>query len=182
MVMDHYLGYTQQDLIGKFIYEPKTGTLMNRKTKKIITSTKDGRVVVSVRRNGKIVNLSGSRLALMIMDGRALNEDETIKFIDGNSLNIAYHNLSVVSKVSIFNKPQTLVYKALPTETDGVFLMTNGVSIQDYFVVRRGSKQAVYRTKDYEEAMRIRKEWESDNSIHRWDNTYSVSFKKFLIP
>lgn len=179
--MDHYLGYTQQDLINRFIYDPKTGTLMNKKTNKVITSTKDGRIVVSVRRNGKIVNLSGPRLALMIMDGRALNEDETIKFIDGNSLNIAYHNLSVVPRISKLTKPQPLFYKAHPTETDGVFLMTNGVPIQDFFVVRRGSNQAVYRTKDYEEAVMIRKEWESDHSIHRWDNTYSASFKKLLV-
>jgi hypothetical protein len=49
-----------------------------------------------------------------------------------------------------------------------------------FFVVRRGSKQAVYRTYSYDEAVVVANEWLKDKTIHRWDNSYSSSIKATL--
>lgn len=176
----NYLGYTQKDLVDRFIYNPLSGEFSNRKTKKLITSTKDGRVVISVRSGSKILSLSGARIALMIMDNRALTDDETIKFIDGNSLNTCYNNIAVISKIDQVTKEPSFEYKAHPTEVDGVFKLIcskdgRPINHLSYYVVRRGSKQSVYRTKFFDEAKAIKEEWDKDHSIHRWDKTYPKS-------
>ena len=174
---DTYNGFTKEDLIRKFIYDPVGGTFFNRRNSNPLTSTQKGRLVLVVRDGDRIVTLSAAKVALLMVGGITLKKGETVKFIDNDPLNLAYSNIVVVAKETLSGNKDYVAPYSVPTETDGVFqIMPKG-----FFVARRGSKQAVYRTNDYDEAVAIRKEWETDKNIHKWDNSYTKFCKSLLI-
>jgi hypothetical protein len=100
-----------------------------------------------------------------LVDGKLVPEGYVVKFKDTNHYNLAYDNLVVVPAGEA-NKP-TDSSKFVETATKGVFYNQE----TRVFVVRRGAKQAIYRTLDYKVAVAIRKEWELNKSVHRWDNS-----------
>lgn len=160
--MKTYMGFTRNQLVSYFDYEMTHGTF---------TRKRDGKRLIDYRydcRNpdGERVSLYLNRVALIIVDGEFLDGDTIVKFKDGNRYNLSYENLVVVKK-SEDNLP-TDDYKFVETATRGVFYNHT----TKMFVVRRGKKQAIYRTFNYNEAVLVRKEWEKDKTIHRWD--YSV--------
>ena len=168
MVVSKYQGFTRKELDDKFIYDPINGRFWGKKTGKLLDSTKGGRMYLGVRIADEIIGLQPSRVALILANNYFLKDDETIRFADKDHLNLALDNILVVKKkqkaldAKAFDHP-----KAHATDVDGVFkIMPMG-----YFVARRGSDQAVYRSYDFEEVVAIRKEWELDNTIHRWDVT-----------
>lgn len=162
-----YKGFTRDELITRFIYNPVSGEFFSGKRKTLITAMNKGRLVLSVRRGSMVFNLSRAKVALMIMGGRLPEKDEMIKFIDGDCNNTAYSNISIIkSKDNVVHRP-SVVYSTVETSCDGVHqLLPKG-----YYVVRRGNTQAIYRTYDFDEAVAVRKEWEKDKTIHRWDKT-----------
>lgn len=162
-----YQGFTQKDLIKKFIYNPSSGEFTNRKTGQVITTTKGGRLVIGLRQGNKVLTLSPARLAFMIMENRSLSKDEMIKFLDGDPNNTRFNNLSIVLKKCNVKTKDKVDWYTTKTDCDGIILLHPS----KVFVVRRGNKQAVYRTKDYDHALEVYNEWLMDKSIHRWDNT-----------
>lgn len=176
MTIDNYKGLTREALKRRFIYDPLEGTFYNKKSGKPIDSTMGGRLVLPIRVGDKTLSLSPARVAVAIVDNKFLCSDQRIKFLDGDNLNFVYSNLSIIStKDATKDIVHTSVnYKAVDTEVDGVVLLKP----MNYFVVRRGPTQAVYRTYSFEEAVAVRKEWEKDKTLHRWDSTIP---KKFLL-
>ncbi|CAB4124940.1 hypothetical protein UFOVP59_60 [uncultured Caudovirales phage] len=162
-----YQGFTRKDLMKRFDYKPHSGEFLNRKTGQVITTTKGGRLVIGIRVGNSVLTLSPAKLAYMIMDDRVVAKGEMVKFLDGDSSNLKYDNLSIITKVKNIDKPNAIDYWTTPTEKDGVVLLHPSM----VFVVRRGPTQAVYRTFDYDLAVRVREEWEKYPSIHRWDYT-----------
>ena len=174
MAIDKYQGFTRKELDSKFTYDPINGRFWSKKTGKLLDSTKGGRMYLGIRIADEIIGLQPARVALILEKNYFLKDDETIKFADKDNLNLTLDNILVVKKrqkaldAKAFEHP-----KAIQTPVDGVVkLMPMG-----FFVVRRGPEQAVYRTYDFEEAVNVRKEWELDNTIHRWDKTMPLYYQ-----
>lgn len=174
MLVSKYQGFTRKELDDKFTYDPINGRFWSKKTGKLLDSTKGGRMYLGVRIADEIIALQPSRVALILAKNYFLGDDEVIRFADKDHLNLTLDNILVVKKkqkaldAKAFDHP-----KAIPTVVDGVFK----VMPMGYFVARRGPNQAVYRSYDFEEVVNIRKEWEIDNTIHRWDATMPMDFQ-----
>lgn len=172
-----YQGYTRDELKKKFFYDPAYGLFINNKTCKPMNSTKDGRLVIVSRVNGKLMTLSAARVALIIVDDRFLSSDEIIKFKDGDPQNLSYDNILVVRKDESLSEVRPEAPKAVATEEDRIFKITP----KNYFVVRRGPTQAVYSTYSMKEAIEVRDEWLKDNKIHKWDHLYPQNVRDSLV-
>ena len=156
-----YFGFTIEDMESIFDYDPVCGKFMNKRTGNLIYDFK-----FNIRNpENKPVNLMLARVAVWFVDGKLVSEDCVVKFKDTNHYNLAYDNLVVVP-IGEHNKTSDKG-KFIETATKGVFYNQE----TRVFVVRRGAKQAIYRTLDYKVAVAIRKEWELDKSVHRWDNS-----------
>ena len=174
MTVSKYQGFTRKELDDKFTYDPINGRFWSKKTGKLLDSTKGGRMYLGVRIADQIIALQPSRVALILAKNYFVKDDEVVRFVDKDHLNLAIANILVVKKkqkaldAKSFDHP-----KAHATEVNGVVkIMPMG-----YFVARRGPEQAVYCTYDFQEAVVIRKEWELDNTIHRWDSTMPMDFR-----
>lgn len=178
-----YQGFTQRDLTKRFDYNPESGEFTNRKTGQLITTTKGGRLVIGVRTGHIILTLSPAKLAYMIMENRVVGKGEMVRFKDGDPNNLIFSNLSIIKKRDNTSSKETVHYYTTDTPTDGVVEL-HSVHVKDdtrvegnvVFVVRRGTTQAVYRTGDYDLAVKVRKEWEADKNIHRWDMTMTDQY------
>lgn len=158
---DSYQGFTIEDIRSSFDYEPVCGKFINKKTGNLIYDFK-----INIRNPaGKTVTLMLPRVAVWLVDGKLVPEGYVVKFKDTNHYNLSYDNLVVVTAGEA-NKPVG-DSKFVETATQGVFYNQE----TRVFVVRRGAKQAIYRTLDYKVAVAIRKEWELNKSVHRWDNS-----------
>ena len=167
---DTYHGFTIEDIKASFDYNPVCGKFINKRTGNLVYDFK-----INIRNpDGKTVTLMLPRVAVWLVDGRLVAEGYVVKFKDTNHYNLAYDNLVVVPAGEV-NKP-TDNSKFVETATKGVFYNQE----TRVFVVRRGAKQAIYRTLDYKVAVAIRKEWELDKTVHRWDNSLPdwVNFTK----
>ena len=158
---DLYQGFTLEELKALLDYDPDSGRFVVKKTGLVVTDNK-----LKVRNpEKKSVTLMLSRVAVWLVEEVPVEDDFVVKFKDSDPDNLAYDNLVVVAKCDS-NKPLT-DQSNMETATKGVFFLPK----YNYFVVRRGPTQAVYRTFEYKEAIAIRKEWEKDKTIHRWDRT-----------
>ena len=158
---DSYQGFTIEDIRSSFDYEPICGKFINKKTGNLIYDFK-----INIRNpTGKTVTLMLPRVAVWLVDGKLVPEGYVVKFKDTNHYNLSYDNLVVVP-IGEHNKTSDKG-KFVETATQGVFYNQE----TRVFVVRRGAKQAIYRTLDYKVAVAIRKEWELNKSVHRWDNS-----------
>lgn len=168
-----YQGFTFEELDKRFSYDPVEGKFYNKKSGKLVDSMKGGRFYIGVRQGDKVIALQPSRVAYILAENRFLEKGEVITTKDGDWLNLKLDNLVVIRTGEI---PIGMQYVEEPysvaTATKGVFqIMPKG-----FFVARRGPTQAVYRTNSYEEAVKIRKEWEKDKTIHHWDHTTDMSY------
>lgn len=154
-----YQGFTLSDLKSMLDYDPSNGRFTSKKTGLPLVNN-----VYKVRNpQGSPVSVMLARVAVWFVEGIIVDPDSVVKPIDGDIYNLAYDNLVVVAKQDS-NKP-IHSFNAKETATKGVFYLDK----YEYFVVRRGPTQAVYRTHSYKEAVAVRKEWEANPSIHRWD-------------
>lgn len=174
MTTDKYQGFTYKELNDKFSYDPVEGRFYSKKTGKLLDSTKGGKMYLGIRIADKIISLQPAKVAMILVDQYFPKDDERVVFKDNDNLNFAYTNLKIIKKrdSALFAK-NSIKHTAYATAVDGVFK----IEPTGYFVVRRGSDQAVYRSYDFEEAVAIRKEWELDNTIHRWDKTMPLCFQ-----
>ena len=174
MTTEKYQGFTYKELNDKFSYDPVEGRFYSKKTGKLLDSTKGGKMYLGIRIADEIISLQPAKVALILVDQYFPKDDERVVFKDNDNLNFAYTNLKIIKKrdSALFAK-NSVKHTAYATTVDGVFK----IEPTGYFVVRRGSDQAVYRSYDFEEAVAIRKEWELDNTIHRWDKTMPMDFR-----
>jgi hypothetical protein len=173
-MQDKYQGFTYKELNDKFSYDKVEGKFYNKKTGKLLDSTKGGKMYLGIRIADETISLQPARVALILVDQYFPKNDERVVFKDNDSLNFAYTNLKVIKKrdAALFGK-NAIRPKAYDTPVVGVVkIMPMG-----YFVARRGPEQAVYRSYDFEEVVNVRKEWELDNTIHRWDKTMPKCFQ-----
>ena len=158
---ESYLGFTIEDIKSSFDYDPDSGRFTNKRTGSLIYDFK-----INIRNpEGRSVTLMLPRVAVWLVDGKLVAEGYVVKFKDTNHYNLTYDNLVVVPAGEA-NKP-TDNSKFVETATQGIFYNQE----TRVFVVRRGPKQAIYRTFDYKVAVAVRKEWELNKSVHRWDNS-----------
>lgn len=170
---EDYKGFTHKELDSKFSYDPNSGKIYNKKSGKLMDSTRQGSLYIGIRRGTEVITLSSARVALILEKNLFLKQGETIRFKDGDNLNLKIDNILVI-EVGQNNTGKTFVEEpySVATATKGVYqIMPKG-----FFVARRGPTQAIYRTNSYEEAVKIRKEWEKDKTIHRWDATTDMSY------
>jgi hypothetical protein len=174
MTTEKYQGFTYKELDDKFTYDPINGRFWGKKTGKLLDSTKGGRMYLSIRIVDEAISLQPARVAMILVDQYFPKDDERVVFKDNDNLNFAYNNLKVIKKrdAALFGK-NAIKHTAYATAVEGIFK----IEPTGYFVVRRGPEQAVYRTYSFDEAVNIRKEWEIDNTIHRWDSTMPKCFQ-----
>jgi hypothetical protein len=167
-MIEKYQGFTYKELNDKFTYDPVEGRFYSKKTGKLLDSTKGGKMYLGIRVSDEVISLQPAKVALILVDQYFPKDNERVVFRDNDNLNFAYTNLKIIKKrdSALFAK-NSIKHTAYATAVDGVFK----IEPTGYFVARRGSDQAVYRSYDFEEAVRVRKEWELDNTIHRWDST-----------
>lgn len=174
MVVEKYRGFSYRELDKKFSYDPVKGIFHSKKTGKLLDSTKGGKMYLGIRIGDEVFALQPARVAYILSKKYFLKPDEVIKFKDGDCLNHVLSNLLVVKKVEKALSARDIERpKAIPTDTDGI----SRIMPMGYYAVRRGPKQSVYRTDSYDEAVAIRKEWEQDKTIHRWDKTMPIMFR-----
>ena len=174
MTTEKYQGFTYKELNDKFSSDPVEGRFYSKKTGTLLDSTKGGKMYLGIRIADEIISLQPAKVAMILVDQYFPKDDERVVFKDNDNLNFAYTNLKIIKKrdSALFAK-NSVKHTAYATTVDGVFK----IEPTGYFVVRRGSDQAVYRSYDFEEAVAIRKEWELDNTIHRWDKTMPLCFQ-----
>jgi hypothetical protein len=174
MAIEKYQGFTYKELDDKFTYDPVEGKFYSKKTGKLLDSTKGGKMYLGIRIADEVIPLQPAKVAMILVAQYFPKDDERVVFKDNDNLNFAYDNLKIIKKrdSTLFAK-NVVRPKAHNTPVDGVVkIMPMG-----YFVARRGPNQAVYRSYDFEEVVRVRKEWEIDNTIHRWDSTMPKCFQ-----
>ena len=173
-MIEKYQGFTHKELDDKFTYDPINGRFWSKKTGKLLDSTKGGRMYLGIRIADEIVSLQPARVALILDKNYFLRDNETVRFVDKDHLNLAIDNILVIKKKQKASDARGFDHpKAHNTPVNGVVkIMPMG-----YFVARRGPEQAVYRSYDFEEVVNVRKEWELDNTIHRWDKTMPICFQ-----
>ena len=173
-MLEKYQGFTYKELNDKFSYDPVEGRFYSKKTGKLLDSTKGGKMYLGIRIADEIISLQPAKVAMILVDQYFPKDDERVVFKDSDNLNFVYTNLKIIKKrdSALFAK-NSVKHTAYATAVDGVFK----IEPTGYFVARRGSDQAVYRSYDFEEVVAIRKEWELDNTIHRWDKTMPKCFQ-----
>ena len=173
-MIEKYQGFTYKELNDKFSYDPVEGRFYSKKTGKLLDSTKGGKMYLGIRIADEIISLQPAKVAMILVDQYFPKDDERVVFKDNDNLNFVYTNLKIIKKrdSALFAK-NSVKHTAYATAVDGVFK----IEPTGYFVARRGSDQAVYRSYDFEEVVAIRKEWELDNTIHRWDKTMPKCFQ-----
>ena len=173
-MIENYQGFTYKELNDKFTYDPVEGKFYSKKTGKLLDSTKGGKMYLGIRVSDEVISLQPAKVALILVDQYFPKDDERVVFKDSDNLNFVYTNLKIIKKrdSALFAK-NSVKHTAYATVVDGVFK----IEPTGYFVARRGSDQAVYRSYDFEEVVAIRKEWELDNTIHRWDKTMPKCFQ-----
>lgn len=169
--MLYYQGYTVDELKTKFDYDPHSGRFTNKVTGNYIY---DFKLPTRHKDTKNPTSFMLSRIALAFVEGEFLDDDFVVKYKDDNRYNLAYDNLVVVH-MSEVNKPITSL-NVVGTATEGVFYN----QATSTYIVRRGPLQAVYRSPSYMEAVAIRKEWEEDNEIHKWDTTVPLWLRESL--
>jgi len=172
--MERYKGFSYKELNNKFEYDHEQGRFYSKKSGRLLDSTKGGKMYLGVRVGDEVIALQPARVAYILHKNYFLKDDEVIKFEDGDHLNFEFSNLLVVKKAEKALSARHVVKpKSVETDVEGVArIMPMG-----YYVARRGPTQAVYRTNSYEEAVEVRREWEKDKSIHRWDTTMPLHFR-----
>lgn len=166
-----YMGYTL-DQIKTFVdYNPDTGKFTSKVSGKELV---DIRFSFRDRRTNKVVGFSLPRLAIMLIEGRYLDDEDKVVSKDGDRYNLIYSNLVVVDAAGTQPKWNSEKNSYLETDEDHIFYGTK----TRVFVVRRGPEQSIYRTYSKEKAVEVRDRWlESGMTLNEWDETMPTIFR-----
>lgn len=169
-----YKGYTLSRMKDLIIYDPVEGefttTISGKKLADRYFSHRD-------EVTGKVTQFSLARLAVWMMTDTLMNDRDRVIYKDEDVYNLRYSNLSVVPYEEVYKRPNSLKNTYLETDEDHIFVGT----LNRLFVVRRGKKQAVFRTYDKEEAIAVRDRWlASKKKLHELDDFSPKWYKKWL--
>jgi hypothetical protein len=168
-----YLGLSLNDLNDLFFYDSREKVVKLRRTGKSIGTDSGNGLIYKMRVENKVLSISLGKLTHILYHQSILDKYDKIKYKDGDYTNLDPDNLVVVRKV---------LHSSREDRVDPMIFVDRRIfynSNSGQYVVRRGSKQAIYRTFSKDEAISIRNEWESDNSIHKWDKTVE-KYAKYL--
>jgi len=168
--MNTYLNFTYKELVASYQYDQIKGIILSVKTGKQIGSDNGSGLVISRRKGDKTVNLSSGLLAYFLLH-KVDTSGKKIRYVDGNYRNLRPDNLVLCNKEFVMNSTPDTRAEIIKTEVKGVIYNPNS----GHYVAQRGSKQAIYRTFDKNEAIMIRKEWELNKTIHKWDKTFNYA-------
>lgn len=170
-----YKGYTIEQIKSFIDYDPDSGIFKSKKTGKELVG-KD----FSYRENGSsvVTKFQLARLAVMFNSGCYLSDEDRVTFKDKDPYNYKRDNLVVVHCREVYaNRSNDPVNRYLETEHEHVFVGT----MNKLFVVRRGPKQAIYRTYDKDEAVAVRNRWlQSGKILHELDAFCPKWYKKMI--
>lgn len=170
-----YKGYTIEQIKSFVDYDPESGVFKSKKTGKELVGRD-----FSYREDGSsvVTKFQLSRLAVMITSGLYLGDEDRVVHKDKDPYNYKRDNLVVVSvKEAFATRTNDPVNRYLETEYEHVFVGT----MNKLFVVRRGPKQAIYRTYDKDEAVAVRDRWlESGKTLHELDAFCPKWYKKMV--
>lgn len=170
-----YKNYTLDDLKTIIDYNKENGVVKSKVSgKELIDRTYSYRDV----KTKKVVNFQLARVVYMLGSGEYLDEKDRITYKDGDVYNLTYDNLVVVPYHEVYlRKHNSLKNTYLETEEDHIFVGTmNGL-----FVVRRGPRQAIYRTHSKAEAIAVRDRWlESGKTLHENDDSYPKWYRNLV--
>ena len=157
-----YLNLTLTELDDYFNYDREEGKVYLRRSGKEVTSMNDGSLVSKMRLGDKIITVSIGKLCYFLTHQLPLKKGDRVAYKDGNFKNLRPDNLFLTKGLE----------RGVVQKKEEVFQVDRRIFYNpnhNYYVVRRGKNQAIYRTSSLEEAVSIRNEWESDKTIHRWD-------------
>ncbi len=170
--MNTYLNLTREEIEESFKYDREKGKVYSRLTDQEVGYMTVSGLVIKKRIGHKVLNLSAGKMCYFLEHDVVFDKYDKICYKDGDCTNLKPDNLCVVRHIAN-QQPDTLEpYVEIDRR---IFYDPN----KTRYVVRRGPTQAVYRTFDLKEAISIRNEWESDNSIHKWDESSGI-YRKYL--
>lgn len=173
--MDTYLGLTKEQWEDIYKYDATEGKVYSVNSGVLVGSPTSTGLIVKKRLENKVVTVYLGKLCYFLIHGKIPDRRFFIRYKDNDIHNLKPDNLVVTNEKQHGNE----FYYAGRQEVVPVdrFIVYNPNSNQ--YIVRRGTNQAIYRTFSLEEAISIRNEWESDNSIHKWDS-FSGKYREYL--
>jgi len=168
--MNTYLNFTYEELVASYNYDQINGIILSVKTGRQIGSDNGSGLVISRRTGSKVTSLSCGMLAYFLLH-KVDTSGKKVRYVDGNYRNLRPDNLVLCDKDFLMNSAPDTRAEVIKTEVKGVIYNPNS----GHYVAQRGSTQAIYRTFDKNEAIMIRKEWELNKTIHKWDKTFNYA-------
>lgn len=164
---DTYKGFTVADLFLMFEYDQETGNLIwregYRNAGKPAGGIVNGSKTVYVRRDGKQITLSASRIVWAIHTGNFPPKDKIVWCKDGDKGNTTFGNLEVISRDQIHAKREPRA-KREPLRFMNTIVEGVKKDRKDFQFVAFGQKDEVLlRTPDENEARYARWTWEAEN-------------------
>lgn len=181
---DNYKGYTIKELMTVLDYDKENGIFKSMISGKEIVGYGVAKAAMPHRTfsfrdvtTKEVVNLQLARVAYMIGSGTYLEDKERVIYKDGDVYNLKYDNLVVVPYKEMYKKSNNNKNEYLETDEEHIWVGTmNGM-----FVVRRGSRQSIYRTYNKQDAIRVRDEWlESGKKLNEFDKFLPYWYRKMI--
>lgn len=171
---EKHLGLTKLEWEATYSYNKEEGNIYSKSSCKVIGSPSPYGLLVKKRLGDKVMTINLGRLCMFLLTEEDLPRHTFVRYYDEDINNLRPENLYLSKSKSVFDFRYLGREEIVDIDT-GIIYNPNS----NMFVVKRGSKQSVYRTYSLEEAISIRKEWELDNSIHKWDKSCEKVRKQY---
>lgn len=169
-----YKGYTLERMKTILDYDKEEGVFTSRISGKEL---QDRNFSHRDEVTKKVTQFSLARIAVWMVTGSLPDDKDRVVYRDEDVYNLKYSNLCVVPFGKVYEKKNTFKNYYLETDEDHIFVGT----LNRLFVVRRGKKQAIYRTYDKQEAIEVRDRWlASGKKLHEIDDFCPKWYKKHL--
>lgn len=144
--------FSVPELLAMYEYDPCTGQIMGLSTGRYVGTMHKRSYVVPTRKSGAVHNLPAGKLAWLLHTGTI--PKTRVYFLDGDVSNLCWDNLTL----DVVTKSDRGAF--IKTEHPNIFIRKSDQS----YVVRRGPKEAVFRTLSLNEAISEQKRYLSSIS------------------